>query len=48
MPVAQFPVTSIIRSRSALAAIVYVMWMSLTFKRHGFVGGFKNITGYDK
>ena len=31
----------------ALAAIVYILWVSLTFKRHGFVGGWKNITGYD-
>ncbi|MGW7595525.1 F0F1 ATP synthase subunit A, partial [Streptomyces rubiginosohelvolus] len=27
---------------------VYVLWMYLTFKKHGFVGGWKNITGYDK
>ena len=31
-----------------LALIVYVLWVSLTFKKHGFVGGWKNITGYDK
>ncbi|MFI9205595.1 F0F1 ATP synthase subunit A [Streptomyces sp. NPDC053048] len=48
IPVAQFPVTSIIAFPAALALIVYVMWMYLTFKRHGFVGGLKNITGYDK
>ncbi|MFG2880218.1 F0F1 ATP synthase subunit A [Streptomyces sp. NPDC048337] len=48
IPVAQFPVTSIIAYPAALAAIVYVIWMSVTFKRHGFVGGFKNLTGYDK
>ncbi|MFF7382973.1 F0F1 ATP synthase subunit A [Streptomyces griseoluteus] len=48
IPVAQFPVTSIIAYPIALAAIVYVLWVSLTFKRHGFVGAFKNFTGYDK
>ncbi|MFD5620258.1 MULTISPECIES: F0F1 ATP synthase subunit A [Streptomyces] len=48
IPLAQFPVTAIIAYPVALAAIVYVIWMSVTFKRHGFVGGFKNLTGYDK
>ncbi|MCY0948279.1 F0F1 ATP synthase subunit A [Streptomyces sp. H27-S2] len=48
VPMAQFPVTAIISYPAALAAIVYVIWMSVTFKRHGFVGGFKNLTGYDK
>lgn len=48
IPVAQFPVTSIIAFPAALALIVYVLWMYLTFKKHGFVGGLKNITGYDK
>ncbi|MFE9257530.1 F0F1 ATP synthase subunit A [Streptomyces sp. NPDC006879] len=48
IPLAQFPVTSIIAYPVGLALIVYVIWMSLTFKKHGFVGGFKNLTGYDK
>ncbi|MEU0025754.1 F0F1 ATP synthase subunit A [Streptomyces sp. NPDC006335] len=48
IPVAQFPVTSIIAYPAVLALIVYVLWVSLTFKRHGFVGAWKNITGYDK
>ncbi|WP_455354146.1 F0F1 ATP synthase subunit A [Streptomyces sp. SYSU K217416] len=48
VPVAQFPVTSIIAYPAGLALIVYIVWMSLTFKTHGFVGGFKNLTGYDK
>lgn len=48
IPVAQFPVTSIIAYPMVLAAIVYVLWVSLTFKRHGFVGAFKNFTGYNK
>ncbi|MEV0975903.1 MULTISPECIES: F0F1 ATP synthase subunit A [unclassified Streptomyces] len=48
IPVAQFPVTSIIAYPMVLAAIVYLVWVPLTFKRHGFVGAWKNITGYDK
>ncbi|MEV7288697.1 F0F1 ATP synthase subunit A [Streptomyces sp. NPDC093252] len=48
VPVAQFPVTSIIAYPAILALIVYVLWVSLTFKRHGFVGAFKNFTGYNK
>ncbi|MEU6754821.1 F0F1 ATP synthase subunit A [Streptomyces sp. NPDC005409] len=48
IPVAQFPVTSIIAYPMVLALLVYVVWMSVTFKRHGFVGGLKNLTGYDK
>ncbi|MEU2395184.1 F0F1 ATP synthase subunit A [Streptomyces sp. NPDC007369] len=48
VPLAQFPVTSIIAYPAALALIVYGIWMSVTFKRHGFVGGLKNLTGYDK
>jgi F-type H+-transporting ATPase subunit a len=48
IPLAQFPVTSLIAFPAGLAAVVYVMWVSLTFKKHGFVGGWKNILGYDK
>ncbi|WP_327309257.1 F0F1 ATP synthase subunit A [Streptomyces sp. NBC_01298] len=48
IPIAQFPVTAIFSYPVGLALIVYVIWMSVTFKRHGFVGGFKNLTGYDK
>lgn len=48
IPVAQFPVTSIISFPMGLALIVYITWVSLTFKRQGFVGAFKNFTGYDK
>ncbi|NGN66197.1 F0F1 ATP synthase subunit A [Streptomyces sp. A7024] len=48
IPLAQFPVTSIIAFPAGLAIMVYVTWMSLTFKRHGFVGGLKNLTGYQK
>ncbi|HCA86455.1 MAG TPA: ATP synthase F0 subunit A [Streptomyces sp.] len=48
VPLAQFPVTSIIAYPIVLALVVYVLWVSLTFRKHGFVGGFKNIAGYDK
>jgi F-type H+-transporting ATPase subunit a len=48
VPVAQFPVTAIISYPLVLAVIVWVLWVSLTFKRHGFVGALKNFTGYDK
>ncbi|MCY0917295.1 MULTISPECIES: F0F1 ATP synthase subunit A [unclassified Streptomyces] len=48
IPLAQFPVTAVIAYPAALALVIYVMWMSVTFKRHGFVGGLKNLTGYDK
>jgi F-type H+-transporting ATPase subunit a len=48
IPLAQFPVTSVIAFPAGLAAIVYILWVSLTFKKHGFVGGWKNIAGYDK
>lgn len=48
IPLAQFPVTSLIAFPAGLALIVYITWMTLTFKRHGFVGGWKNITGYDR
>ncbi|MFI0086445.1 F0F1 ATP synthase subunit A [Streptomyces bobili] len=48
IPVAAFPVTSIIAYPAILALLVYITWVSLTFKRHGFVGAFKNFTGYDK
>jgi F-type H+-transporting ATPase subunit a len=48
IPLAQFPVTSIISFPASMAIIVYVTWLYLTFKKHGFVGAFKNISGYDK
>ncbi|MFB9390547.1 F0F1 ATP synthase subunit A [Streptomyces coeruleoprunus] len=48
VPLAQFPVTSIIAYPAALAGLVYVLWMGLTVKKHGVVGWFKNVTGYDK
>lgn len=48
IPLAQFPVTSIISFPAALALVVWITWVSLTFRKHGFGGGMKNITGYDK
>ncbi|MCX0246078.1 MULTISPECIES: F0F1 ATP synthase subunit A [Streptomyces] len=48
IPVAQFPVTAIISYPAVLAGIVYLLWVGLTFKKHGFVGALKNFTGYDK
>ncbi len=47
IPLAQFPVAASIAYPAVLAAIVYLVWVPLTFKRHGFVGGVKNVTGYD-
>jgi F-type H+-transporting ATPase subunit a len=47
IPLAQFPVSSVIAYPAVLAAVVYITWVSLTFKKHGFVGFFKNVTGYD-
>lgn len=48
IPLAQFPVTSVISYPAGLALIVYVLYISLTFKKNGFVGGWKNLSGYDK
>ncbi|WP_367044979.1 F0F1 ATP synthase subunit A [Streptomyces sp. Je 1-332] len=47
IPLTQFPVASVIAYPAVLAAVVYLVWVPLTFKKHGFVGGWKNITGYD-
>ncbi|WP_052865129.1 F0F1 ATP synthase subunit A [Streptomyces niger] len=48
IPVAQFPVTSVIAFPAGLALLVWLLWVGLTFKKHGFVGAFKNFSGYDK
>jgi F-type H+-transporting ATPase subunit a len=48
IPLAQFPVSSVFAFPAVLAAVVWILWVSVTFKRHGFVGFFKNVTGYDK
>jgi F-type H+-transporting ATPase subunit a len=47
VPLAQFPVTAIIAYPMVIAVIVWLTWITVTFKRHGFVGFFKNVTGYD-
>jgi F-type H+-transporting ATPase subunit a len=43
IPFAQFPVMSRIAFPVGLAAVVWVTYMGLTFKKHGFVGGMKNL-----
>lgn len=43
IPFAQFPVMSRIAFPVGLAAVVWITYMSLTFKKHGFVGGMKNL-----
>ncbi|MFI9625518.1 F0F1 ATP synthase subunit A [Streptomyces sp. NPDC052042] len=43
IPVAQFPVSSVIAYPIALAGIVWVTYMTVTFKNHGLVGGIRNL-----
>ncbi|MGK5530312.1 F0F1 ATP synthase subunit A [Streptomyces sp. URMC 129] len=43
IPFAQFPATSIFAYPVALALIVWVTYMTLTFKTNGFVGGLRNL-----
>ncbi|MFC6595884.1 F0F1 ATP synthase subunit A [Kitasatospora paranensis] len=43
IPFAQFPVMSRIAFPVGLAAVVWITYMGLTFKKHGFVGGMKNL-----
>ena len=43
-PARQFPVTSRSRSRRSSPRSSTSLWVYLTFKQHGFVGGFKNMT----
>ena len=43
IPFAQFPVMSRIAFPVGLALVVWVTYMTLTFKKHGFVGGLKNL-----
>ena len=43
IPVAQFPPTSRFAFPVALAALVFITYMYLTFKTHGFRGGIKNL-----
>ncbi|GHH80905.1 ATP synthase subunit a [Streptomyces sulfonofaciens] len=43
IPLAQFPATSRFAYPVALAALVFITYMFLTFKTHGFRGGVKNL-----
>ncbi len=43
IPFAQFPVSAAIAFPAGLAAVVWITYMTLTFKKHGFVGGLKNL-----
>ncbi|MBB0245194.1 F0F1 ATP synthase subunit A [Streptomyces alkaliphilus] len=43
VPFAQLPVTSIIAYPIALALVVWVTYMTVTFKSNGFVGGIRNL-----
>ncbi len=43
IPLAQFPATSRFAFPVGLAALVYITYMYLTFKTHGFRGGIKNL-----
>ncbi|MFI0939735.1 F0F1 ATP synthase subunit A [Streptomyces sp. NPDC021020] len=43
IPLAQFPPASRFAFPVALAALVYITYMYLTFKTHGFKGGVKNL-----
>jgi F-type H+-transporting ATPase subunit a len=43
IPLAQFPVAAVIAYPAGLALSVWVTYMTLTFKRHGFIGGLKNL-----
>ncbi|MEV6007661.1 F0F1 ATP synthase subunit A [Streptomyces sp. NPDC051976] len=47
IPLAQFPATSRFAYPVGLAALVYITYMYLTFKTHGFRGGMKNLTWID-
>jgi F-type H+-transporting ATPase subunit a len=44
IPMAQFPVASRFAYPVALAVLVWLTYMYLTFKTHGFVGGWKHLT----
>ncbi|WP_344259014.1 F0F1 ATP synthase subunit A [Streptomyces sodiiphilus] len=43
IPMAQLPATSIIAYPAALALVVWVTYMTVTFKTNGFVGGIRNL-----
>jgi F-type H+-transporting ATPase subunit a len=43
IPMAQFPVSSVIAYPVALAVIVWITYMTVTFKTNGFIGGIRNL-----
>ncbi|SFD50760.1 F0F1 ATP synthase subunit A [Streptomyces aidingensis] len=43
IPVAQIPVSSIIGFPVALTLVVWVTYMTITFRAHGFAGGMRNL-----
>lgn len=43
IPLAQFPVSSVIAYPIALALIVWATYMTVTFRTNGFVGGIRNL-----
>lgn len=43
IPLAQFPVTSVIAYPAGLALVVWVTYMTVTFRTNGFVGGIRNL-----
>jgi F-type H+-transporting ATPase subunit a len=43
VPIMQFPVTSRVAFPAMFALVAWVVYMTLTFKRNGFVGGFRNL-----
>lgn len=47
IPLAQFPVASRFAYPVAIAVLVWITYMYLTFKTHGFVGGWKHLTLLD-
>ncbi|WP_225850319.1 F0F1 ATP synthase subunit A [Streptomyces sp. HPF1205] len=47
IPLAQFPATSRFAYPVVLAALVWLTYMFLTFKKHGFKGGVKNLVWLD-
>ncbi|MEE1927507.1 F0F1 ATP synthase subunit A [Streptomyces sp. TRM 70351] len=43
IPLAQFPVSSVIAYPAGLAIVVWATYMTVTFKTNGFVGGIRNL-----
>nr|WP_155073828.1 F0F1 ATP synthase subunit A [Streptomyces taklimakanensis] len=43
IPIAQFPVSAIIAYPAGLALVVWITYMTVTFKTNGFVGGIRNL-----